>query len=61
MSQRHFGGNKLSNFRSLIILQPGKGKTFSNKNNHTNFSGEKRNNGSFKVEYFLRICGKTLS
>lgn len=36
----HGGGNKLSNFSSLIVLWPGKGKTFSYKNNLTNLSGE---------------------
>ena len=54
-------GTNNQNFRSLIILQPGKSQTFSNKNNPTNFSGEKQYNEAFQVEYFLKIRDKPLS
>ena len=39
---RVFAKNKLSSFRSCIILQSGEGLTSFNKNNRANFSGEKK-------------------
>ena len=63
MNQRYFGGktreNKLSSFRSCIILRSGEGLTSFNKNNSANFSGEKKAEGSSRGVYFLKIREKT--
>ena len=41
-------GNKLSSVKSFIILLSGEGLTSLNKNNCDNFSGEKRENETFR-------------
>ena len=55
------GGNKLSNVRSFIILRSGKGLTSFNKDNSTNFPGEKKYNEAFPGVYFFTIREKTLN
>ena len=49
----------ISNCISLIILRPGKGKTFPNKNNRADFSGEKQYNEAFQSEPFFEKTQKS--
>ena len=50
---RVFAKNKLSSFRSCIILQSGEGLTSFNKNNRANFSGEKKSRMKFSGVYIF--------
>ena len=54
-------GNKSSNVGSFIILLSGEGLTSFNKDNSTNFSGEKEYIEAFRGVYFLTIREKILN
>ena len=54
-------GNKSSNVGSFIILLSGEGLTSFNKDNSTNFSGEKEYTEAFRGVYFLTIREKILN
>ena len=51
----------LLNVRAFVMLRPGGGLTSFNKDNSSNFPGEKKYYKAFRGVHFLRLCKKKLN